>query len=110
MTLPITTTTVTVAIDGRAEPDDAADYATATGPHPAHVGSPSGTERMGGQGVERLDAILYVETDVTIAAGAQVTDVGTGLVYRCAYVTERQGLGLPHLRCGLTLVRGAVPA
>lgn len=108
--LPLSTTTVLVELDERAEPDDAPSYGTASGPHPAHVSSPSGTERVGGQGVERIDAALLVDADVPLEAGARVTDEGTGLVYRVVWSAPRQGLGLAHQRAGLVLVRRAVPA
>lgn len=108
--LPLSTTTVLVELDERTEPDDAPSYGTPSGPHPAHVSAPTGTERVGGQGVERIDAALYVDEDVTLAAGARITDQGTGLVYRLAWSTPRQGLGLAHQRAGLVLARGAVPA
>lgn len=108
--IPLSTTTVLVEAASRAEPDGAPTYAAATGPFPAHISAPSGSERMGGEGSERIDAVLLVEHTAEVSAGDRVTDTATGLVYRCSFTTDRQGLGLDHHRCGLVLQRGAVPA
>lgn len=110
MTLPLATTTVTVAVDTRTEPDGAPDYSAATGPHQAHISAPSGSEQTGGEGSERIDAQLYIDAGITLEHNAQITDLGTGLEYRIVWSQARQGLGLDHQVAGLVLVRGAVPA
>lgn len=105
--IPLATTTVLVEPPAaRADEMAGPSYAAATGPHDAHVSSPSGSERLGGEGVERIDAVLLVDAAVTVAQGARVTDVGTGAVYTCTFSTHRQGLGLDHKRCGLRAVAG----
>lgn len=105
--IPLATTTVTVEQPAeRADEMDGPSYETATGPHDAHVSAPSGSERVGGEGVERIDAVLFVAADVDISQGARVVDVGTSTTYRCSFATHRQGLGLDHKRCGLVAVEG----
>lgn len=108
--IPLATTTVLVEPATQTETDSAPTYGTATGPHQAHLSAPDGQEQVGGADLERIDAVLLIDATVSLAQGDRVTDQGTGAVYRCAWVTHRQGLGLDHLRGGLVATTGAVPS
>ena len=108
MTLTLTTTTVTVENGSTPEPHEGTTYTTRAAGVPAHVSSPSGRERAGVDGVERIDAVLLCDT--TVERGDRVTDAGTGDVYRVAWVQARTGLGLDHTKAGLVRATGAVAA
>lgn len=105
--IPLATTTVLVEARSAAEPYEAATYTT-RGAHPAHISGPSGAERQGDAGGERIDAVLL--TEGTIERNDRVTDQATGTVYRVAWVHERTGLGLDHTRAGLVATAGEVAA
>lgn len=108
MTLPLTTTTVLVeAPSGAAEPFEA-DTFTARGTFPAHISSPSGRDRQGDAGGQRIDAVLL--TEGTVARNDRVTDQATGAVFRVSWVLARAGLGLDHTRAGLVDTAGEVAA
>lgn len=105
--LPLSTTTVTV--QARSEPSDETDaptFGAASTAVAAHVSDSTGLERVGGEGVERVDKRLYIPTATTVAQGDRVTDTGTGITYRVAWTTERQGLGLGHTVAGLVALQG----
>lgn len=109
MTLPLTTTTVTLA--SRSSSDDAYDAAVwttqATG-LPAHIGPVGSDGRQVGDGAEAHDATLLLNDGVSVARGWRVTDDLTAEVWEVAHVNERTGLGLGHVRCGLRRVSGRV--
>lgn len=105
--LPLTTTTVTVEAASTPEPYEGTTW-SARGTFPAHISGPSGTERPGVDGGERIDAVLLVDT--TVASGDRVTDQGTGQVFRVAWSLTRTGLGLDHTRAGLVAAAGEVAA
>lgn len=104
MTVLLPTTTVTVEARTQAEPYEAPTYTTRTTGAPCHISAPSGSERIGDAGGERIDAVLLCDT--TVARGDRVTDDTTGTVYRVAWVHERTGLGLDHTRAGLVATTG----
>jgi len=106
VTVLLPTTTVTVEARTQAEPYEAATYTTRTTGAPCHISAPSGSERTGDAGGERIDAVLLCDT--TVARGDRVTDAATGDVYRVAWVQARTGLGLDHTRAGLVRATGAV--
>lgn len=105
--IPLATTTVVVEARTAAEPYEAATY-TERGTYAAHVSGPSGAERQGDAGGERIDAVLL--TEGTVARDDRVTDQGTGAVYRVAWSLARTGLGLDHTRAGLVATAGEVAA
>lgn len=107
MTVLLPTTTVTVEATSRPEPYEAATTTARAAGQAAHISSPSGSERVGDAGGERIDAVLLCDT--TVARGDRVTDEATGTVYRVAWVHDRTGLGLDHTRAGLVATTGAVP-
>lgn len=106
--IPLATTTVTVADTATPEPFEAATLTVRASGVPAHISSPSGAERAGSDGMERIDAVLL--TDTTVARGDQVTDDTTGVVYRAAWAHRRTGLGLDHTKAGLVATAGGVPS
>lgn len=106
--IPLTTTTVTIEAPSRPEPYEATTWSTRVAGVPAHVSSPSGAERSGDAGGERIDAVLLC--DSTVERNDRVTDEGTGAVYRVAWSLERTGLGLDHTRAGLVAATGQVTA
>lgn len=106
--IPLATTTVTIGQPAAHEPfEPAGSVATVTAGAPAHISSPTGAERAGDAGLERVDAVLLTDADVD--RGQTVTDATTGLVYRVAWVTPRTGLGLDHTRAGLVRTAGGGP-
>lgn len=107
MTLTLTTTTVTIADGDTPEPYEGTTWTTRHTAAAAHISSPSGRERVGSDGGERIDAVLLC--DVEVWRGDRVTDAATGDVYRVAWVLERTGLGLDHTKAGLVRATGAVP-
>lgn len=106
--IPLATTTVTIEDAATPEPYEATTWSTRASGVPAHVSSPSGSERTGDAGGERIDAVLLC--DSTVARGDRVTDAGTGDVFRVAWVQARTGLGLDHTRAGLVRSTGEVRA
>ncbi len=106
--IPLTTTTVTIDAASTPEPHEGTTYTTRTTGAPAHISSPSGRERAGVDGGERIDALLLC--DATVERNDRVTDAGTGDVYRVAWVQARTGLGLDHTKAGLVRATGAVAA
>lgn len=108
MTLPLTTTTVAIADGDTPEPYEGTTWTTRHASAAAHISSPSGRERAGQDGGERIDAVLL--TEVEVWRGDRVTDSATGDVYRVAWVVERTGLGLDHTKAGLVRATGEVAA
>lgn len=108
MTLPLTTTTVLIEDGDTPEPFEGTTWTTRHTAAAAHISSPSGRDRAGEDGGERIDAVLL--TEVEVWRGDRVTDASTGDVYRVAWVTERTGLGLDHTKAGLIRASGEVPA
>jgi len=106
VTLPLATTTITVkrpAAGG--DPYEAASVSTVVSGVRAHIGSPSGRERIVGGSKETLDAGL--DCDVCdIAHTDSVTDATTGEVFEVVWVQRRVGLGLDHMEGGLRRVSG----
>lgn len=107
MTVLLATTTVTVADGDTPEPFEGTTWTTRHAGVAAHISSPSGSERAGSAGLERIDAVLLADT--TVARGDRVTDDTTGAVYRVVWATERVGLGLDHTKAGLVAASGGVP-
>lgn len=108
MTLLLATTSVTVEAASTPEPFETSTWSTRAAGVPAHVSGPSGRERAGDAGGERIDAVLLCDT--TVERGDRVTDSATGDVFRVAWVQTRTGLGLDHTKAGLVRATGQVPA
>lgn len=109
MTLPLTTTTVTIerVTEAANDPTDAPTVSTVAAGVPADIGSPAGTDQVVGGSRELVDAVLLVNPDVDLQRGDSVVDDLTGESWRLAWLRERTGLGLDHLRGGLQRVKGA---
>lgn len=108
MSLLLATTTVTIEDGASAEPFEPATFTTRASGVDAHISTPTGRERTGDAGGERIDAVLLCDT--VVARGDRVTDAGTSDVYRVAWVQARTGLGLDHTRAGLVRATGQVAA
>lgn len=106
MSVLLPTTTVAISDASTPEPFETTTYTARASGVAAHISSPSGSERVGSDGGERIDAVLL--TDVEVWRGDRVTDSATGDVYRVAWVVERTGLGLDYTKAGLVRATGAV--
>lgn len=105
--IPLSTTTVTVEDGATPEPYETTTFTARAAGVAAHVSSPSGQERAGSDGLERIDAVLLADT--TVERGDRVTDDLTGAVYRVVWTADRVGLGLDHTKAGLVAVTGTAP-
>lgn len=108
MTVPLSTTTVTVTKPtpgDRYEP--AAGASTLASGVAAHISGPSGLERIVGGQQSVVDAVLLSDPIAELDAYCTVLDEVTGAEYQVAWVTQRQGLGLDHTKAGLNKVVGA---
>lgn len=108
MSLLLATTTVTVEAAATPEPFETTTWSTRAAGAAAHISGPSGRERVGDAGGERVDAVLLCDT--TVERGDRVTDAVTGDVFRVAWVQARTGLGLDHTKAGLVRATGQVPS
>jgi hypothetical protein len=100
--LPVTTTTVTITRPAGGDPyETGADSAVASGVA-AHIGQPSGSEIARGGELERVDAVLLAAAGIDLLHTDEITDETTDATYRVAWVEHRQGLGLDHVKAGLT--------
>lgn len=108
MTVLLPTTTVAISDASTPEPFETTTTTLRAAGVAAHISSPSGRERAGVDGGERIDAVLLFDT--TVARNDRVADENTGDVYRVAWVQARTGLGLDHTKAGLVRATGAVAA
>lgn len=108
MSVLLPTTTVAISDASTPEPFETTTYTARASGVAAHISSPSGSERAGSDGGERIDAVLLCDT--TVARNDRVTDELTGAVYRVAWVHERTGLGLDHTKAGLIYADGETVA
>lgn len=106
--LPLTTTTVTVTRpDGSGDPYvDPGAAATVGTALPAHISSPSGSDRRVGGDQELVDAVLLLDPSPALTRLDLVHDDGTGEDYNVTWTRQRQGLGLDHQVAGLVAVKG----
>jgi hypothetical protein len=108
VTLPLTTTTVTISSpEGSGDPTDAPVVTVVSSAVPAVIGSPSGTEAVAGGQQETVDAVLHVNPEVDLTHLFLVEDESTGELWQVVWVRERTGLGLGHRIAGLRRVKGA---
>lgn len=103
--LPLPTRTVTYQTAVEDEPGEGrtfTDVATVN----AHIGRPTGTERMApGGGVSNVDAVCWSEL-VDAEATGRVVDNLTGDVWEIVAVFHQRGLGLDHTRAQLSATAG----
>lgn len=109
MTLPLTSTTITVrrVTEAATDPTDAPTVATVATGVPAVISSPAGTDLVNGGSRELVDAVLLVNPGDDLRRTDFVDDEITGDSWRIAWLRKRTGLGLDHLRGGLQRVTGA---
>lgn len=104
----LTTTTVTVTRPTAGDPyETSAGETTVASGVAAHLSSPSGAEIDRGGQLEQVDAVLLAAPGVDLRHTDLVTDDVTDEQYRVAWVEARQGLGLDHVKAGLTRWHGA---
>lgn len=107
--LPVATTTVTITRwtgqDG--DPYEVGRSVATSVTVEAVIGSPSGSLRGAGGARSEVDAVLHVPAGTLLPADATVLDDQTGRTWRVAWVEERPGLGIDHVRAGLVRVSGA---
>lgn len=108
MTLPLTTTSVTIQrpADGVDPYEDQGLTVVATGVRGVVSGSAGGgIDRGGAQ--EVLTATLYVEQEADVKHYDIITDETSGQRWRAQWMRERYELGLGHKVVGLEAVAGA---
>jgi hypothetical protein len=107
--LPLPTRTVTYRSAVEAEPGEGRTF-TDLATVPAHIGRPSGSERMApGGGTSTVDAVCWselVDLPEGVTAGGQVADHLTGDVWEIISVFHQRGLGLDHTRAQLRATVG----
>lgn len=108
MTLPLSTTTVTVRrpTAGEDRYETASATPTVASGVAAHVSSPSGAELNAGGQQEQVDAVLLCEAGTDVSHYDEITDDTTGDVWTVAWTRQRVGLGLDHTIAGLRRVTG----
>lgn len=109
MTLPLTTTTVTIErlADG-VDPYEAEVWSTAYTGVPAVISGSSGVGQNIGGAQQTLNGKLFVDGAINVKKADRVTDGISGEVWMVDWVRQRYELGLGHRVAGLTLVEGAV--
>lgn len=105
--LPLATTTVTVKRPANGDPYETASLSTASSGTPAHIGQPSGSEVQRGGELETITDVLLADAGLDLRHTDLLVDEATGQEYRVAWVRERQGLGLDHVKAGLVTHHGA---
>lgn len=104
MTVPFSTTTVTVESVSEPEPGEGRTFSTVASKVRAHVSTPTGREALvPGGGRARTDAVLLCDP-VTLEHTDRVTDETTGEAWEVAWVQARNGLGLDHMKAGINRV------
>ena len=109
MSLPFTTTTVTIErpSDLTTDPGDGITLSTIASGVGAVLSSPSGREQIVGGQQQIIDKVLYVDGLTDLTHVDTVTDAATGTAYSVSWVDRRPELGLDHLKAGLKVVTGA---
>jgi hypothetical protein len=107
MTLPLSTTTITVLRPADGDPYVASVQApTVVATVPAHISSPSGTSQIIGGEQSTVELRLICE-GCDLRHTDLVKDNATDAVYSVSWVTIRRGLGLDHVSAGLRFTEGA---
>jgi hypothetical protein len=103
VTLPLTTTTITIERAGAHEPYETPTWTTVATGVPAHISSPNDTERVVGGDREVIDAKLLADTTDLVHID-RVTDAATGEVFSVLWAQRRIGFDLAHIEAGLKRV------
>ena len=107
MTLPLTTTTITVQRPSAGvDPYEVDSYQTVVTSHPAVISAPSGSGLTIGGDQQTISAELLADP-VDLRRYDIVTDETTGRVYDVVWVNDRYELGLAHTKAGMTSTEGA---
>lgn len=102
------TTTVSVARrTGTSDPYEADTPTSVTGSMPAHVSSPSESDRRVGGAQELVEAVLLAPPTPVLQRADTITDLATGDVWTAIWQQSRHGHGLDHQRVGLSRAKGA---
>lgn len=111
MTLPISTTTITVrrpAVGSDKDPwvvsDDTSDTNVVTGVR-AHISTPRGSELNSGGAQENVSFLLNADP-CDLHNTDRVYDERTEELYEVIWTEGREALGLDHVVAGLSKVRG----
>jgi hypothetical protein len=102
----LTTTTVTIEERSVSEPYEAPSWTASSSGVPAHIGEPSGAERIIGGSQENIDAVLLAEAGTPVWYTSRILDEVTGERFEIVWVQDRQGLGLDHVKAGLRRTTG----
>ena len=107
MSVPLATTTITIRRpDGTDDPYETPASALIARGVRAHIGSPSGSEKIVGGAKEVVDAVVRLDPTPCLTHRDRLTDEGTGECWEVTWVRQRQGLGLDHQAAGLRAVKG----
>lgn len=107
MTLPLTTTTVTVQRPSAGvDPYEVDSYQTVVAGWPAVISGPSGSGLTIGGDQQSVSATLLADP-VDIRRYDRVVDDTTGRTYDVVWSNQRYELGLSHTKAGLTYTEGA---
>lgn len=106
MSLLLATTTVTIEERSATEPYEAPLWTASTSGVAAHIGQPSGAERIVGGSQENIDAVLLCEAATPVYYTSRILDEVTGERFEVVWVQDRQGLGLDHVKAGLRRTTG----
>lgn len=105
--LPFATTTVTLKRPASGDPYETSTTSTISSGTPAHIGQPAGNEVQQGGELETITDVLLADPGLDVRHTDLIVDEISGQVYRVAWVRERQGLGLDHVKAGLVTHQGA---
>lgn len=105
--LPLPTTTVSFWTGAETEPGDARTFTLLTQGVPAHIGRPTGSERLApGGGASNVDAVCWARLTTGVTATGKVVDDTTGDTWEIVAVFHQRGLGLDHTRVDLRATTG----
>lgn len=107
MTIPISTTTVSVLRsdqDGTVDDYDTPTWTAVQSGVRAVIGSHSGTETNAGGSSSTTTARLDADPIGDLAHDDRIYDESTGLTWHVIWVAQRSGLGLDHTVADLILV------
>lgn len=107
MTLPMSTTTITVKRPATEDPYETSTAASTVATNiRAHISSPSGRDRITGGDLAVIDAHLDCDP-VDLENYDAVIDETTDIEYSVVWRQKRYGLGLDMVEAGLRVAQGA---
>ena len=106
--IPFSTTTLTITRpDETADPYDSPTVATLETGRAAAIVNPSATDLRVGGNQETVQMVALVDPDCTVRLGDYATDDQTGDQWRVIWTQQRVGVGLDHVKVGLTRTTGS---